>query len=210
MVALPTATAVTRPFLSTLATLGSDEVQVTDCAASLGSTVAVSCSCEPASRVASGLFKTIDVASLNTVTAQVALRSVPSVVLAVMVALPTATAVTRPLLSTLATLGSDEVQVTDCAASRGSTVAVSCSCKPASRVASGLFKTIEVASLITVSSKLTSVIACSASSVANMENFLMLPIKVPLTLLLASIFRRSSSPPSGVMACRLAFETTKR
>ena len=49
---------------------------------------------------------------LFTVTAQVALKSLPSVVVAVIVAFPATSAVTKPFWSTVATLGSLDVQAT--------------------------------------------------------------------------------------------------
>ena len=60
-----------------------------------------------------------------------ALKLVPSAVVAVMVAIPGATAVTRPLLLTVATLLLLVAQVTDLlVVFSGKTVAVSCSVSP--------------------------------------------------------------------------------
>ena len=71
-----------------------------------------------------------------TVTVQEADRAEPSLVVAVMVASPTETAVTRPFSSTEATQGSEETHDTDLSGiSSGSTVAVSFTVSPTSREA---------------------------------------------------------------------------
>ena len=62
--------------------------------------------------VADVLFSEMPVASCVTVTLQLALKLVPSVVVAVMVAFPRLLAVTRPLLLTVAIFVSLELQVT--------------------------------------------------------------------------------------------------
>lgn len=74
------------------------------------------------------LFNEIPVASCGvTVTWQAALRLLPSCVVAVMVAVPTAFAVTKPLLFTLATLVLLDVHDTDwLVVLLGDTVALSC------------------------------------------------------------------------------------
>ena len=72
------------------------------------------------------LFRLTDVANgALTVTEHVALFAEPSFVVAVMVAEPGATAVTRPEADTVATAVFDDFHVTLCDAAEGETVAVS-------------------------------------------------------------------------------------
>ena len=84
-------------------------------------------------------------------TLQLALKLVPSVVVAVMVAFPQLLAVTRPSLLTVATLVLLELQVTFAFVTLlGNTVAVSCRVSPLFMVADVLFSVIPVASWLTV------------------------------------------------------------
>ena len=84
-------------------------------------------------------------------TLQLALKLVPSVVVAVMVAFPQLLAVTRPSLLTVATLVLLELQVTFAFVTLlGNTVAVSCRVSPLLMVAEVLFSVIPVASWLTV------------------------------------------------------------
>ena len=111
MVALPLATAVTTPFTSTVATVSSEEVQVTVLSnASSGRTFTLSSRVASlAVRVASDLSSLTSVTATATVTLQVAVLP-PAV--AVMVAVPLATAVTTPFSFTVATLSSEVLHVT--------------------------------------------------------------------------------------------------
>ena len=82
-----------------------------------------------------------------TVISQVALKFVPSEVVAVIVAVPRIFAVTRPVLLTVATSVLLEVQVTAVLlALLGATVAVSCRVSPLLIVAAVLFSEMPVAS----------------------------------------------------------------
>ena len=144
IVTLPTERAVTRPF-STVAIASSLVLQVTSPLVTFsGSTVAVSCRVSPMSIVASVLSRVMLVATIGlTVMAQVAVSSVPSAVVAVMVTLPTARAVTRPFSSTVAMVASLVLQVTSpLVTSAGRTVALSCSVSPTVIVASVLSRAI--------------------------------------------------------------------
>ena len=145
MVALPSATPVTLPLLSTVAALVLLLVHVTPCLVALpGSTVAVSVALLPASIVSAVLSNFTPVtatglATAVTVTLHVAVL-LPSVVVTVIVVLPAPIAVTLPLLSTLATFSSLLFQLTLLSvASVGSTVAVSVSLFPSSNVMLLLF-----------------------------------------------------------------------
>ena len=123
-VASPTATAVTTP-LATVATDSFELVQTTAAlSASSGATVAVSVAVSPAVMVSSVLSSSTPVTGVMTVTAQEAVNS-PSSVLAVIIAIPEATAVTMPS-ATVATASLELVQVTFLfSAASGITVAVS-------------------------------------------------------------------------------------
>ena len=128
IVAVPAATAVTTPVSLTVALVSSEEVQVTvGSVAFSGRTVAVRVNTSPSIMVWDSGVTVMEVTgktSAATVTAQVAVK-LPSVVVTVMVAVPTATAVTLPSASTVATVSSSEVQVTLLSvASSGRTVAV--------------------------------------------------------------------------------------
>ena len=114
IVALPVAIAVTKPVDDTVAMQLSLEVQTTDLSVALvGETVAVSWTVWSRYNVADVLLSEIDVANRFTVTPHVALRFVPSVVLAVITALPVDFAVTKPVDETVATLVLLELHVTD-------------------------------------------------------------------------------------------------
>jgi len=115
MVVVPAATAVARPLLLIVATPVLDELQVT-CAVisrlvpSEYVQVAVSCWVLPTT-----LFAVAGAIAIESKVTVVTVRVVVSVtvpLVAVMVVVPAATAVTRPLLSTVATDGLDEAQVT--------------------------------------------------------------------------------------------------
>ena len=148
MVAVPALTAVTLPF-STVATVSSLEVQVTVLSSALsGLTVAVRVSFLPTSRVRAVLFSSmlatgtgVGVASF-TVTAQ---EADCSPALAVIIALPEATAVTLPVESTVATSGLSEDQATVSVVSDGVTVAVRVSVAPTVKVSSSLLRLMPVA-----------------------------------------------------------------
>ena len=142
MVAVPKPTAVTTPLLLTVATEASLVVQVTLLlVALLGAIVGVSVVDCPTFRVAEAGSVTPVTATGFTVTAHVAVLSslvsaVPLVAVAVIVAKPVATAVTTPLLLTVATevLLDDQVTVLSVALP-GVTVAVSVVVWPTSSVA---------------------------------------------------------------------------
>ena len=149
MVAVPAATAVTTPF-STVATVASEVVQVTVLSvASAGVTVAVRVTVSPSVRAAVVWLRAIpDTATtfLATVTTQVAVLS-PA--LAVMVAVPTATAVTLPEASTVATAVFEELHVTVLsAASSGVTVAVRVTVPPSTKSTCVLSNIIEFTGII--------------------------------------------------------------
>ena len=149
IVALPSFTAVTLPFASTVAMLLSELDHVTVLSvASSGFTVAVSVSESPSVNANSVLFSVTEVTtttSLLTVTEQVADLS-PA--WAVIVTLPSFTAVTLPFASTVATVASDEDQVTVLSvASSGFTVAVRVSESPSVNVSSVLFSEIDMTTI---------------------------------------------------------------
>ena len=135
IVASPAPTACTTPASDTVAIASLDEDQVTFLfVASAGATVAVRVmSASPTARE-SVLGDTVTpvtatVAAL-TVTAHVAVK-LPSTVVTVIVALPAPTAVTSPVADTVATVSSDEDQVTLLfVASSGATVAVNSKAAP--------------------------------------------------------------------------------
>ncbi len=111
IVAVPAATAITTPFV-TVATEGLLLDQVTSLlVASDGSIVAINVSVLPSISVAADLFRVTPVTERLTATAQVAVL-LPSTVVTVIVDVPGETAVTRPLLFTVATEGSLLDQVT--------------------------------------------------------------------------------------------------
>jgi hypothetical protein len=100
MFALPTATAVTRPLLFTVATAVLLLAHVTFLFVALaGRTVAVRVSEPPTTSVIVFLFSVTPVADCVTVTAHVA-DTLPTTVRTVMIAEPPDTPVTKPLLDT--------------------------------------------------------------------------------------------------------------
>ena len=115
MVELPTEIAVTRPLLSTVATVVLDELQVTCMVIPLVVPSeyvpeAVNCWVFPA-----GILELVGVTDMEDKVAGVTVRVVfPEILpeVAVMLALPAATAVPNPLLSTIATAVLDDLQVT--------------------------------------------------------------------------------------------------
>ena len=144
IVALPAATAVTLP-ASTVATSVLLEVQaVAATLASVGSTVAVSVSSSPVCRARVVLLSVTDVTGMrfsSTVTTQVAVFE-PSSVVTVMVAVPTALAVTLPFwsISTTSLPASSTLQVMFLlVASSGATVATKVSVSPSLSVSVVLF-----------------------------------------------------------------------
>ena len=158
MSTVPGDMAVTRPLLLTVAMLLLPVDQVTArLVALVGSTVATNCRVSPAVNMALFLFKVMDVARMRwvTVTTQVAAKLDPSVVAAIMIAVPGDFAVTTPLLSTVATLLLLVDQVTVLlVVLLGSTVAVSCIFSPSIISALLLFKEMEVARMRCVTVKL--------------------------------------------------------
>src|SRR6478672_2871851 len=142
IVALPPPTAVTRPFPSTVIVFGSDELQLTlrpkSCVAPLYA-AAVSCRVELTSSGPSTVeLTTTEVTGTTTgLTVMLLDPDTPST-MALIVALPAARAVTRPLASTVATDSSDELHVgarPGCGALPAIATAVSCWMPPTSIVA---------------------------------------------------------------------------
>ena len=127
MVAVPSPFAVTKPEELTVATEVLLLLQVTPLyAAMLGVIVAISVAVSPIEENKSDVLSSeIPVALRLTVTLQVAERFVPSVVLAVIVAVPSVTAVTLPFELTVATDVLLLVHVTVLTAVSGTTEAVS-------------------------------------------------------------------------------------
>ena len=149
IVAEPTALAVTKPVLLTVAIDVLLELHVTaGLVVLLGDTVAVNCNVLSTTMLAVVLFKLTPVASCGvTVTAQVALLLLPSAVVTVMVAVPTALAVTKPLLLTVAIEVLLDFHVTaGFVVLLGVTVAVSCSVLSTTMLADVLFRLTPVAS----------------------------------------------------------------
>ena len=111
---VPGDTAVTTPSTLTVAIAGLSDVQVTVLSVVLaGYTVAVTCELSPISSVKLlGVTMTDDASTLLTVTAHVALRLLPSAVVAVILTTPGDTAVTTPSTLTVAIAGLSDVQVT--------------------------------------------------------------------------------------------------
>jgi len=137
IVAVPAATPVTKPLLFTVATPVLLDDQVTALLVALdGETVAVSCCVDPEAIDAEvGLTVTPVTATALTVIADVAVL-LPSLVVTVIVALPAATAVTRPVELTVATEVLLDDQVTAVlVALLGAMVAVSCCVAPVANVA---------------------------------------------------------------------------
>jgi hypothetical protein len=109
MVAVPEALAVTSPNAPTVAIFGLLLDHATRLLVALaGATVAISCCCEPLAMDNEFLLNVTPetgTTALLTVTMHDAEINVPSVVVAVMIVVPGEWAVTKPVLSTLATLG---------------------------------------------------------------------------------------------------------
>jgi hypothetical protein len=138
MVAEPVATPVITPLPLTVALLVSEDDQLTVLSvAFVGSTVATNCVVAPTPTLTVVLFKiTLDTATVPVIVrAQVAVL-LPSAVLAVIVAEPADTAVTRPEESTVARKVLEEDHDTVLfVALVGATVAVSCRVSPANKEA---------------------------------------------------------------------------
>ena len=141
IVTVPADFAVTLPVLLTVAIFVFDDFQVTALFVALvGVTVAVNCIVFPFPTLAVVLFNVIFVTFTTdgfdgigsvTVTLQVAFLSLPSFAIQVILAVPADTAVTLPVLSTVAIFVSDEVQFTDLSvAFSGVMVAVSAAVSP--------------------------------------------------------------------------------
>ena len=148
MVAVPSLTAVTSPFASTVAMFSSEEVHARLLFDALaGSTLAVRFTVSPSSRVFSVIFSVMDATGMiDTFTVHVAFKFEPSLVVAVMVAVPSLIAVTTPSAFTVAMLLSEELQVTDrSSASSGVTVAVNWAVSVSRRDKDVLFRAIPVA-----------------------------------------------------------------
>ena len=111
MVHVPSATAVTRPELFTVAMLSSEEVQITFLSSVFfGSTVARITPLRPASSVISVLSSVISSALWVTRTLMLARTLLPSVAVATIRALPRSMPVTTPFSSTVATFSFWELQ----------------------------------------------------------------------------------------------------
>lgn len=103
IVALPVDTGITKPSDETMATSLLLELQETVLSVVLfGRTIAVSCKEFPIYKVAEVWLSEMEFASCLTVTEQKALKLLPSTVVAEILTVPAATAVTTPLLLTLA------------------------------------------------------------------------------------------------------------
>ena len=103
-------------------------VQVTDCSASAGRTVAVSSPVSPTlrARVVGATATLVGCGDSRTVIWQVPATLESSTWVAVIVVLPLAIAVTRPFASTVATLSSELSHSTACLAVEGLTSKLSC------------------------------------------------------------------------------------
>ena len=131
MVVVPADTAVSLPADDTVATAGFDEVHLSDfIIASSGNTVGLKCPAFPTGHLIVFALSLRLVTALPTVTAQVALRLLPSVVAQVMVVLPTDFAVSLPADDTVATVGFDDVQLKVFEAPSGVTVGLKCPLLP--------------------------------------------------------------------------------
>ena len=135
MVAVPADTAVTTPLLFTVATLVFVLLHVSSLFVAFeGETVAVSAEVSPSVMESDVLLRVIEVTYTTfafTVTSHVAFTPLPSAAVQVMVAVPADTAVTTPLLFTVATLVFVLLHVTLLfVAFEGETVAVSVEVSP--------------------------------------------------------------------------------
>ena len=146
MVAVPTPTAVTVPFV-TIATFVLEDAQVKVLSVvSAGATVAVKVSLPPLIKERLFLFRLTPDARTLTVTSQVAV--LPFAVVTVIVAVPAPTAVTVPF-TTVATLVLEDVQVKLLSVvSTGATVAVKVSLPPLMRDSVVLFSVTPVARMV--------------------------------------------------------------
>ena len=153
IVAVSKALAVTKPVEETVATLGLLDVQVTDLLVAFdGLTVAVKVDVSPTVRVKDDLLSETPVTLIVVVFTVIWQAEVllPSMVVTVMVAVPAAFAVIKPLDDTVATLVLFEDQVTALfVALEGETVAVSVSDAPTFRVNDDLFKETLVTGTVT-------------------------------------------------------------
>ena len=144
MVAVPAAIPVTFPEL-TAATEVLEDFQVTDWVELVGFTVAVRVAVSPVSIDSVELLRVMEVvltSEVETVTVHVPLTN-PEV--AVIVAVPAATAVTTPELETVATKVLEDFQVTLWSAVEGRTVAVSVVVPPTARATEEVSTVTEVA-----------------------------------------------------------------
>ena len=143
MLAVPALFAVTRPVLSTVATVVLSLIHVTVLStASDGLTVAVNCKVSPSVSEALDALSVIEVGFTSSFTdmLHVACFPLPSFALHVMVAVPADFAVTSPVDETVATEVSSDVQPTFLlVAELGLTVALSCVVFPTYREAEVLF-----------------------------------------------------------------------
>jgi hypothetical protein len=151
IVAVPAPIAVTLPALLTVATLVLELVQVTFLFVALeGVTVAVNVSELPITKVIVFLDKVMPVTGTVTVTVHAAVLE-PSAVLTVMAAVPAPIAVTLPVLSTVATLVLELVQVTFLfVALEGAIVALSISELPTLKASALLDRETPVTGTVTV------------------------------------------------------------
>jgi nicotinic acetylcholine receptor alpha-3 len=160
IVAVPFATAVTSPLASTVATAVLSDDQVTEGSVAVsGVTVAIKSIVALGFKVtAVGVTLTLvtSVTLVSTVTTQLAVK-LPSFVVTVIVAVPSATAVTKPLASTVATevLFDDHVTV-EFVAVAGVTIAVNCDVCVGSNVTAVGFTVTSVTLVITVTSQIAS------------------------------------------------------
>ena len=148
MLAVPALFAVTRPVLSTVATVVLSLIHVTVLStASDGLTVAVNCNVSPSVSEALDALSVIDVGFTFSFTdmLHVACFPLPSFALHVIVAVPADFAVTSPVDDTVATDVSSDVQLTLLlVAELGLTAALSCVVSPTYREAEVLFSVILV------------------------------------------------------------------
>jgi hypothetical protein len=161
MVAVPSATALTMPASLTMAVAGSLLVQaIAWLAVAAGATVMTRVAVLPTERDSAAMFRLAPVmvaAPDLTVTSQLALWP-PSTVAAVMVAVPSATALTTPVSLTVAVAGSLLVQaIAEFAALAGAAVAIRVAVLPTERDSAAVFRLTPVtaaAPAVTVTSQL--------------------------------------------------------
>jgi len=170
MTAFPPATAVTRPFLSTVATSSLLLFHVTDLSvASAGAMLQRNCIVSPASRTATSGAMLTEVTGITTETAQVAVNF-PSAVVQVTLALPTPTPVSVPSEETLTMSVFSERQVTALlVAYSGVMVALILSVLPRSTVTSfGTSSPVTSAVTVTVQSSYLSVPSSASALIVTM------------------------------------------